>query len=490
MSKKAFDKSYSEESSSFPDLNSELAEITSLSENFEHQEFSTASPDASAGLKSYQGLIIGIGIGVLLTIGANKLIFAQKPSVPSQSPSVTTPATPPAKNVTLASARLSPVQRTLKATGTVAAVEPIDIYSQATGLQIRQVLVDEGDEIKDGQTLVLLDDAVQQAQLNQARAEVAQAEARLDELKAGTRPEIIAQTQEKVKRLKAEREEAIAEWELAKMRVQRNTQLQQEGAIALDLLDGLRNTEKTKQAAVSQAQANLGQAQQELRELENGARPQEIAQASAQLANAKAKSQMMSAQLRDTKITSPVSGKISQRDARVGNVTTNNQKLFTIIENGQLELRLKVPETQLTAVRPGQKVIITSDADRDLRLTGNVREIEPRVDESSRQGIIRVDLGRQPNLKPGMFLRGAIVTDSATSLTIPMAAVLPQPDGSGRVYVVQPDQTVIAKTVKLGEILGQGRLEIVEGLTPQDQVVVKGVAYLNEGDRISANQNE
>jgi multidrug efflux pump subunit AcrA (membrane-fusion protein) len=95
-----------------------------------------------------------------------------------------------------------------------------------------------------------------------------------------------------------------------------------------------------------------------------------------------------------------------------------------------------------------------------------------------------VDLSGKTDLKPGMFLRGAIVINNQNSLTVPLKAVLPQSDGKGQVYVIQPDETVKATKVVLGEMLPQGQIEIIEGLKPNERVVVKGAAYLNDGDRI------
>lgn len=445
-----------------------------------------ASLPQQKGLKGIGiGIGIGLSIGVLVTLG----VTSRPSSSPQNSPS---PATveAPTTSVTLTDVRRTPVQRTLKATGTVAAVEPISVLSEAVGLQIEQVLADEGDYVEAGQVLVILDDGVQQAELRQTEAAIAQAQARLAELKAGTRPETIAQSREKVQRIVAEVEQAKSDWELAQKRVERNQALQAEGAIAQDRLDEVLNVERSQQSIYNQARARLREAQQELQELERGTRPEVIAQATAQLAEAKARYQQMLTQLENTRIVAPVSGKISERDARVGSVTASSQKLFTIIENGRLELRAEIPETQLPLIRVGQPVTLTSDANPDLQLTGKVREIMPTINQDSRIATVKVDLPPQASLKPGMFLRSAIVTDNALSLTVPMAAVLPQPDGSGIVYIAQGDETVKRQKVEMGEIIKGGQVEIRQGLQSGDRIVLKGVAYLNDGDRISVSSEQ
>ena len=437
-------------------------------------------------LSGGRAVLLGVGIGIGITLlGTRFLTSAGQKSAKSPAAAPVANVQAPAQSVTVAQVKTSPVDRTLKATGTVAAFEMTPVTSQATGLQIQQVLVDEGDFVKAGQLLVKLDDSVLQAELTQAQAAVAEAEANLEKLRAGNRSEEIERAREQVRMAQAEATQAESDLELARKRVERNQNLEAEGAIARDRLDEIVNEERSKQSALNTAQAKLREAQQQLKELETGARREEIAQAAAKLAQAKGQVKVVMAQLKDTRVIAPVSGKIAERNARVGDLTSTSEKLFTVIENGRLELRVKVPETQLPLIRLGQSVEITSDVDSRLKLVGRVREIIPIVNEESRQATVEVDLPTQSGLKPGMFLRASITTSTATSLTIPMGAVLPQADGSSIAYVLQGDKTVKAQPVKTGELLSGDRVEIVEGLQAGDRVVVKGAAYLKDGDRIS-----
>ncbi len=418
-------------------------------------------------------MLLGIGLGVLLSVGATRFISSPAKTEKPPTSSKIVNSQVPAQSVTVATVEVASVNRTLKATGTVSAFESIAVLSQATGLQIQRVFVDEGDVVQAGQVLATLDDSVLQARLRQAQATVAQSQARLAELKAGYRSEEIAQ--------------AESELELAQKRTQRNLSLEAEGAIARDRLDEVLSFERNKRATLDQSRAKLREAQQRLAELEAGPRIEVIAQAAAQLAETQAQVQVISAQLKDTRIVAPVSGKISERNARLGYTTsaTSDTPLFRIIEGGRLELRLKVPETQISLIRPGQKVEITADGDNKLKLTGKVREINPIVDEASRQATVDINLPANSGLKPGMFLRSEIVTQTATSLTAPMGAILPQSDGQAIVYRLQSDKTVKAVPVTLGKILANERVEIIDGLKAGDRLVVKGAAYLKEGDRVS-----
>ncbi len=70
-----------------------------------------------------------------------------------------------------------------------------------------------------------------------------------------------------------------------------------------------------------------------------------------------------------------------------------------------------------------------------------------------------------------------------------MGAVLPQSDGSAIAYVLQADNTVKAQPVEMGEILPSEKVEIESGLQVGDRVVVKGAAYLKEGDLVEVIKN-
>ncbi len=234
----------------------------------------------------------------------------------------------------------------------------------------------------------------------------------------------------------------------------------------------------------------MREAEQELQQLRAGSRQEVITQAEAQLAQAKGQQQAIAAQLGNTKIVAPASGMVAERNARVGDVTSPSQPLFQIIDKGRLELLLKVPETDLAQIRPGQSVKITSNKDSKLSFEGKVREIDPVVNEQSREARVKVDLPAADSLKPGMFLQAEITTSSASGLTAPAKAILPQADGSAIAYRLMGDGTVKAQQVQVGEPMPGERVEIKSGLSPGDRIVVKGAAYLKDGDKVEVVQSQ
>lgn len=446
-------------------------------------------------------LILGMGLGAIITALATTLLSPRQGNMipPIGSGTITQPA----QSITVARVESTDVPRTLDATGTVAAFELIPVMSSSTGLQIEQVLVKENYSVSSGQTLAILDDAVLQAKLEEARALVRSQEARLAELKAGSRKEEIAQAQENVKVMQQGVTQAKTALDLVQKRVKRNRQLEKEGALARDRLDEILNQEQLSISSLEQAKAKLQEAQQKLVQLQKGNRPETIAQAEANLAQAKAQLQLVLEQLEDTRIIAPVSGTIAQKNASIGDVIATNMgnngsagngsvgnvsssnALFTIVKDGRLELRLQIPATDLARLNVGQTVRITSDLDSKLALTGRVRTIDPVVNEQSRQAIVKVDLPSNRTLKLGMFLKGSITTSSTVSLSVPTKALIPQNDGSALVYVLQRDKTVKAVRVETGETIAGEKVEIKSGLQLNDEVAIKGAPYLKDGDRVS-----
>lgn len=425
-------------------------------------------------------LLLGIGLGVIVSWGATTL-FSAETNIITETPAEEFSAT--AQAVTTTKVETTEILRTLQASGTVAASELIPVSSQATGLQITEILVDEGDWVEKGQVLAQLNNNILLAQLLEKKAAVSQAQARLAELEAGTRTEELTRAAENVNSAQAALVKAESDLVLAETRLERNQQLATEGAISRDQLEEIINDTGSKRSSLEQAQAYLKETQAQLAELEQGARPEVILQAKAQLAQAEAQLNLVQTELKQTEVVAPVRGKIAKRNARVGDLTGNNIEMFQIIEAGRLQVQLKVPETLIREVKPGQMVKLETNQDSNPNLLGTVKQVNPLIDETSRQGIVEVDLPLEMNLQPGMFLRAGIITETVSVLTIPLNAVLPQTDGTGIVYILE-NQKVKSREVEIGEILPQAKIEIKNGLHRADVVVVEGAAYLREGDRV------
>lgn len=397
-------------------------------------------------------LLVGTGLGVAIAFGGMRLI---SPPPATQNPNPSQPQTPaPSMSVSVLPVQNTRVARSLNVTGTVAARNLIPVLPQTAGLQVKQILVSEGNTVQKGQPMAILDNAVLQAQIDQARAE-------LESTQAGVGQRQAALAQARATLAEAERT------------LQRNQQLASNGAISRQDLDTRVTEAATAKEGVRVAQANLNSAQADVRS--------NLAQI-----------QQLQTQLGQTVVRAPASGLVAEAIAKVGDVANGSQRLFSIIENNALELQAKVPAVQLPQVRVNAPAQITSDADSRVRLQGQVREIAPLVDDQSRQATVKIDIPQTSLLRSGMFARAAINSATVTGITVPSKAVVPQPDGSAIVFVLEGADTVRSqsvgvaqsRSVELGEVLTGGNVEIKNGLKAGERVVVAGAGYLKDGDRV------
>ncbi|MBD2435017.1 MULTISPECIES: efflux RND transporter periplasmic adaptor subunit [Fischerella] len=444
-------------------------------------------------------LLLGTGLGVAIAfVGMGVVSNRQTPSKNAVTKS--TQQVAPTMTVTVVSAEANNIARTLSTTGTVAARDLIPVLPQTNGLQIKQVLVNEGDTVKGGQLLAVLDDSLLQAQISQAKADIEsrQADVASNQANLEAKKADVASFQAVVQQKRADLAQAKAKLEEAQRNYQRYQQLANDGAISKQELETRETTLKTAKEAVRVAEENVRSAQADVSSAQANINSAQAGINSAQ-ANVKsnaAKLQQLKTQLAQTLVRAPVSGTIAEKLARVGDVTGvppqtqvgnvvgGTQKLFSIIREGKLELQAEVPTVQLPQVKVGAAVEITSDADKRVRLQGQVREIEPIVNDQSRKATVKIDLPPTNLLKPGMFARAAVTTNTTTGVVVPQKAVLPQPDGSAIAFTLLGEDTVRAQKVELGEILNGGKVEIKTGLQTGDRVVVDGAGYLKDGDKV------
>jgi HlyD family secretion protein len=168
----------------------------------------------------------------------------------------------------------------ITANATVKAQRSINLSPKTAGI-IKTLLVKEGDQVRQGQVIALMDDSNLRGQLLQYQGQLAQQEANLQRLQAGNRPEDIAKAEAQLAEAKANlqqlqagnRPEEIAQGEAQLAEAKANLRQLQAGNRPED---------------IAKAEAQLAEAKANLRQLQAGNRPQEIAQASARLQQAQA----------------------------------------------------------------------------------------------------------------------------------------------------------------------------------------------------------
>ena len=200
------------------------------------------------------------------------------------------------------------------------------------------------------------------------------------------------------------------------------------------------------------------------------------------LENSRAQLRMAKLELSYGTVTAPISGVVSARNIKLGNLVQINTPIFTIVDTSRLEATLNAPEREIETLKAGQAVQLTVDALPGKVFDGRIDRVSPVVDSGS--GTFRVICAFDGGglLQPGMFARIRINYDQrANALAIPRTALL-EDGGTPAVFTVKDGKAVRAE-LKLGYVDGEW-VEVRSGLRAGDPVVIAGKSALREGSAV------
>jgi HlyD family secretion protein len=213
--------------------------------------------------------------------------------------------------------------------------------------RIETLNVDEGDRVRAGQVLASLEKIYFEDTLAQMRAQLGQSEANYEKMKAGNRPEEIAQA----RALVAEREATLTNAKITRNRAE----------ALLKSPAGSQKTFDDASAAERQAQASLNSAREALRLQEIGFRTEDIALAKAQLDERKANLQTAERQLADSDLIAPSDSTVLSRVREVGAIVQAGETVYVLSLTSPVWVRTYVSEPDLGRIKPGMEVSVHTD---------------------------------------------------------------------------------------------------------------------------------
>ena len=324
------------------------------------------------------------------------------------------------------------IERSVEATGTLAARDEVIVSSELAGTVLK-IKADLGDSVKAGDALAVLDQREAQLNLDQAAAAHQSAARSLD-------------------RERARREEAVASFK-------RYDELFRKGMVSASQFDS--------------ATAGRDIAEAQLHEAE--AREQE---ASARLGLAKKR-------LSDTVVRSPISGEVSSRFVSTGEAVKEKSQMFTVVSTGTLKFRGTVAESAVPVLRPGQPVLITVEAFKDRTFKGTLKRISPALDAQTRTLEIEAEV---PNpglvLKPGFFAKGVILIKKEKGVPFVPEEALYSFVGINKVFVINGDtvkELAVTRGMKDGRMIEVAGAPIKDG----DTVAASNLQNLYDGADIT-----
>jgi membrane fusion protein (multidrug efflux system) len=211
-----------------------------------------------------------------------------------------------------------------------------------------------------------------------------------------------------------------------------------------------------------------------------------LEQATAQLATARANLAASAARLEKLTINAPFKGVVGLRSVSVGTIVQPGQAIATLAGVDPVKLDFGVPELFLSSVRVGQSVDVMVDAVPGRRFQGQVYAIDPVVDPAGRALRLRATIPNADGaLRPGLFARVNLTTGvREDAILLPESALVAGTAGASQaVYVVRDNRAALVP-VKTGRRV-EGKVEIVEGVSAGDQVVVAGQLTLRDGAAVT-----
>lgn len=360
----------------------------------------------------------------------------------SAAASATSGAKP--RQVRLVAAFEEQVTRAIEATGTLAARDRVDLAMKVTG-RLETLVVDLGDRVTRDQVIATLEPTELRIGVEQASASLEQARSRLGLMSddKGTRVDPLKTATVK---------QAAAALNEARLDRQRAQQLFDQKLVARSDLESV-------VAAFQVAEGRYQDAFEEIRTRQGV------------LAERQSDLQLARQKLLDAALRSPMDGAVAERQASVGQYIAAGSPVVTIVRMNPLRLRIPVPERAASGVRVGQQVKLRADED-STEYFGRVARLSPAIDETNRTLMVEAEV---PNprgiLKPGTFVRAELVTQSnQPALFVPATAIVTFA-GLEKVITVEDGKSV-ERLVRTGR-KDASKVEIVEGLKPGEQVVVR-----------------
>ena len=342
-----------------------------------------------------------------------------------------------------------------------------EVRSEVEGEVVR-VLVQDGETVRRGQTLLELNQRQVLSGLEQARSELAEAQNALQFLQRGG-------TENEVRELRAQGEVAKRERDQAAADVARNERLLEKGAVARMELEQSR-------ARLAKAEADFFVLDQKLNHPYS---PEELGRAQARVRAAQAAVDLGESRLRAAAVVSPLDGVVYSRPVRAGDYVRSGDLLASVGELGQMRVRVYVDEPDLGRVARGQAVLVHWDGLPEREWKGQVERLPSEIKEldSRRVGEVICTLDNPGSeLLPNMNLNAEIITESKENvLTVPREAVLGS-DTNRYVYLIR--EGVLMRQPVQGGLLNPTRIEIREGLQEGEEVALGGEEPLREGTRV------
>jgi len=318
----------------------------------------------------------------------------------------------------------------LEAPGTVIAQSTAQVSPRIMATVV-QVAVREGDAVKRGQLLALLDERELNARRSAAQAASQSASA------------AVLQATKAVS-------SAEAQANIAQKTYDRYSMLKQQNSVSPQEFDEITARQQAAQAALAQAQAGLQQAQ-------------------SAASQAESESHAANDVAGYARITAPFDGRVVRRSVDPGSLVSPGITLFIVEDTSHYQLQTTLPADWIASVKIGSPARVQLDSFDAKSFAGKVAEIEAGADPNSHTLSARISLPNDPAIRSGLFGRAFFSRGTRPACLIPAAALVTRGQLTG-VYVIDDASLIHWRVITIGKTLADQR-EVLSGLNEGDTVV-------------------
>lgn len=331
---------------------------------------------------------------------------------------------PSITGVRVSEVSISTIDDYYETSGTVKARNIATISSRMMG-EVKAINVKEGDSVKAGQTLLIVDDMDINERIKAAEAGYKEALKGLEMVKQNRA--LVDITYKRYKRLHDEK--AISQQELDQIETQKKvSDLEYERA---------EETVNRAKAALSEARVYHGY----------------------------------------TRVTAPFSGVITEKRIERGSMAVLGSPLLTIEDTSSYQIVVNVDERFSGLINKGMPALILIDS-LGLEIKGTISEVIPSVDPMSRTFIVKIDI-KAPQLKSGLYGKVKIPVGKRETIIIPLRAVVEKGQLTG-VYAVNREGIISFRPIRTGKTFGDN-IEVLSGLNLGERIVTEGINRVIDG---------
>ena len=340
-------------------------------------------------------------------------------------------------------ARAGSFSRDISISGVLAPDKTANVFPKLSGL-VKEVSVDVGDRVREGQLIVQIDAKELEAQLQVAEASMSTVKDQAAQAKVGI-------------------ETARLNLDLAQKNYDRNK--------------ALFDTKVVTQSQIDDAQTKLDLAKTAF---DNAQRQFQTVGVST-FAQAEAQANLIRVQISNSLITSPISGTVTNRNINPGELSSLAAPLMTIADTATLKLQGDLSQDEVLAIKEGDKVLVSVDGMGGPGYEGRIAQVGPIAAATGQYFPVAIAVVNDGRLLAGMTAKANLSITSSEGVIVPVSAIA-QRGGDETLFVVK-DGVASARTVRLGP-RNASEVLVLSGLAVGETVATSGAAGLQDGDRV------